>query len=47
MGTLLSELSEHVAAFQSDHDHAEGAFVLESAPGQRAIAPALTVLLAC
>ena len=46
VGTLLSELSEHVATFQAAHDHAEGAFVLESAPGQPEVTPALQALLA-
>ena len=45
-GELLSELSEHVAAFQADHNHAEGAFVLEPTPGGPAVSPALQTLLA-
>ena len=47
VGTLLSELSERVAAFQAAHEHAEGAFVLDPAPGQPATATiALQTLLA-
>ena len=46
VGELLSELSEHVAAFQSDHKHAEGAFVLEPTAGGPTVNAALQTLLA-